>query len=262
MPEDAPPLLEVRGLAKSFGGVHAVVDCTLSVAANSVVGLIGPNGAGKSTVIDVISGFREPDAGVIRFDGREIQGWAAHRVSSRGLMRTFQSAREWKALTVMENMLAAARQDGRDALWRALTARRRLAAAEESDRVRARELLERFGLIDLKDEFAGNLSGGQKRLLEFARIVMADARMVLLDEPLAGVNPVLQTNILQAVLGLRQSGIACLLIEHNLTWIERACQDGVYVMALGRTIASGSMEELRANPAVVDAYLGEVAASA
>jgi ABC-type branched-subunit amino acid transport system ATPase component len=261
MPEAAVPILDLRGVAKSFGGVHAVVDCSLTVMPNAVVGLIGPNGAGKSTAIDLISGFRPADSGTIIFDGREIQGWPAHRVSGAGLVRTFQAAREWKGLTVMDNMLAAARQDGMDAAWRSFLTRRRLAEVDGSRRAQARELLEHFGLTKLTDEYAGNLSGGQKRLLEFARIIMAGARMVVLDEPLAGVNPVLQGAILDAVRGLRDRNISCLLVEHNLPWVERVCSD-IFVMALGTTIAHGSMAELRADRAVVDAYLGEVAASA
>jgi ABC-type branched-subunit amino acid transport system ATPase component len=256
------PLLEIEGLAKSYGGVSAVVDCTLSVPANSLVGLIGPNGAGKSTVINIVSGFTRPDSGRIRFDGREIQGWPAHRVSSVGLMRTFQAVREWPALTVMENMLAAANQQGLDTAWRSLITRPKLRELEETHRVRARELLDQFGLTAMKDEYAGHLSGGQKRLLEFARIVMAKAKMVLLDEPVAGVNPVLQEHILEAVVSLRDSGITCLLVEHNLPFVERACEGNIYVMALGRTIARGAMHDLRTDRNVIDAYLGEAVASA
>jgi ABC-type branched-subunit amino acid transport system ATPase component len=261
MASQAAPLLEVRGLAKSFGGVHAVVDCNLAVMPNTVVGLIGPNGAGKSTAIDLISGFRATDAGTVIFDGREIQGWSAHRVAGVGMVRTFQTAREWKNLTVMDNMLAAAPQRGMDAMWRAFASRRKLAAVDTANRAQARELLDRFGLSTLTDDLAGTLSGGQKRLLEFARIVMSGARMVILDEPLAGVNPVLHGAMLEAVNHLRERNITCLVVEHNLSWIERACSD-VFVMALGTTIGHGSMAHLRGDRAVIDAYLGEVAESA
>ncbi|HEX4755647.1 MAG TPA: ATP-binding cassette domain-containing protein [Candidatus Dormibacteraeota bacterium] len=258
---DGGALLEVRALAKSFGGVHAVVDCNLRVLPNTVVGLIGPNGAGKSTAIDLISGFRPPDAGTIVFDGREIQGWNAHRVAGTGLMRTFQTAREWKNLTVMDNMLAAAPMGGMDAMWRAFASRGRLRRFDHANRALARGLLEQFGLTKLTDDYAGTLSGGQKRLLEFARIVMSGARMVILDEPLAGVNPVLHTTMLDAVQQLRERNITCLVVEHNLSWIERACAE-VYVMALGSTIGHGSMASLRRDRGVIDAYLGEVAESA
>jgi ABC-type branched-subunit amino acid transport system ATPase component len=261
MASQAPPLLEVRGLAKSFGGVNAVVDCSLTVMPNTVVGLIGPNGAGKSTAIDLISGFRAPDAGTVIFDGQEIQGRSAHHVAGVGMVRTFQTAREWKNLTVMDNMLAAAPQHGMDAMWRAFATRRKLAAFDAANRAEARQLLDRFGLSTLTDDLAGTLSGGQKRLLEFARIVMSGARMVVLDEPLAGVNPVLHAAMLEAVNHLRERNITCLLVEHNLQWVERACSD-VFVMALGTTIGHGSMQHLRADRAVIDAYLGEVAQSA
>jgi ABC-type branched-subunit amino acid transport system ATPase component len=255
------PLLAVSGLAKSFGGVHAVKDCTLSVEERKVVGLIGPNGAGKSTALGLISGFLQPDAGTVAFDGREIQGWPGYRVSRAGLMRTFQSPREWAGMTVMENMLVAAPQHGRSVIWRALLTRRSLAHAEAQDRIQARQLLEEFGLMGLRDELAGNLSGGQKRLLEFARIMFAHPRMVLLDEPLAGVNPVLAQRIGDAISQLQTSGITVLLVEHNLPFVEQAC-DAIVVMAEGTTLARGSLAQLRADRAVVDAYLGEVPAGA
>jgi ABC-type branched-subunit amino acid transport system ATPase component len=261
MASQVAPLLEVRGLAKSFGGVHAVVDCSLTVMPNTVVGLVGPNGAGKSTAIDLISGFRAPDAGTVVFDGRAIQGWSAHRVAGAGMVRTFQTAREWKNLSVMDNMLAAAPQQGMDVMWRAFVTRRKLAAFDAANRAQARQLLELFGLSKLTDDLAGTLSGGQKRLLEFARIVISGARMVILDEPLAGVNPVLHGAMLDAVRHLGERNITCLVVEHNLSWIERACSN-VFVMALGSTIGAGTMERLRGNRAVIDAYLGEVAQSA
>ncbi|MGH9102882.1 MAG: ABC transporter ATP-binding protein, partial [Acidimicrobiales bacterium] len=253
--------LEVRGLAKSYGGVRAVHDLDLTVADGEAVGLIGANGAGKSTAIELISGFAAPDSGVIAFDGREIQGRSAHRVSAAGLVRTFQSAREWPNLTVIDNMVGAAPQNGRDRVWQALLGRPSLRRAEEVDLVEARDILRQFALYDLRNEYAGNLSGGQKRLLEFARVAMTRPRMVLLDEPLAGVNPVLQQSILEAIRELTTSGIALLLIEHNLGFVEATCSRSV-VMALGTDIASGPMDQLRRNPAVIDAYLGEAQVSA
>ena len=252
--------LEVTRVAKSFGGVRAVVDCSFSVPRGSCVGLIGPNGAGKSTVVEMISGFIAPDSGKILFNGQEIQGRPPHRVAARGLIRTFQLPREWQGLTVMENMLLAAKQEGRDAVWRSFFTRRSLKVRMEADVERARQLLERFGLLALRNDLAEALSGGQKRLLEFARIAMRAPLMVLLDEPCAGVNPVLQRNIEEAIVGLQKDGITVLLIEHNLPFVERACQD-IYVMAEGKTIAQGKLPNLRRMPAVVDAYLGEVAAA-
>ncbi len=247
-------------LAKSFGGVRAVVDCSFFVRQGTCVGLIGPNGAGKGTVIEMVSGFLAPDSGTILFNGQPIQGKPSHRIAARGLIRTFQTPREWQGLTVMENMLIAADQRGGDTAWRAIFTRRKLRAAQEANVARADELLERFNLLPLRDQVAGSLSGGQKRLLEFARIAMRSPTMVLLDEPCAGVNPVLQRRIEEAIVGLQKDGITLLLIEHNLPFVERACQD-IFVMAQGRTIAEGKLAELRRDQGVVDAYLGEVAAA-
>ena len=260
MSEQKQAMLELKGVTKHFGGVRAVTDLDLQILEGEVVGLIGPNGAGKSTAVDLISGFRQPDSGMIRFDGTEIQGWPAHKVASRGLVRTFQSAREWAKLTVMDNMLIAAEQEGRDTIFKALFARPSLKAAEERNRERARVLLRQFELYGLRDEFAGNLSGGQKRLLEFARGAMRAPKMVLLDEPLAGVNPRLTGTIQAAIQSLNHSGITVMLIEHNLPFVESTCQRNV-VMAEGTDIAVGLMPELRQNRAVIDAYLGEVAAN-
>jgi ABC-type branched-subunit amino acid transport system ATPase component len=251
-------ILEVAHVSRAFGGVQAVNDCSFNVERGSMTGLIGPNGAGKSTIINLVSGFLKPDSGTIRFEDREIQGLSGHQVSRLGLMRTFQTPREWPHMTVMENMLLAAPVNGRDALWRAYLQHRRLRELETEDRVAARELLRRFNLFDLRDEYAGNLSGGQKRLLEFARIAFAKPRMVLLDEPQSGVNPVLGDRMAAAITSLNESGITVLLIEHNLPFLERLCNQ-VIVMSLGTSIASGSMNEIRANAEVVDAYLGHAA---
>ncbi len=255
-----PALLDVRDLRKSFGGVHAVRDCSFEVEEGTITGLVGPNGAGKSTAIDLISGFLEPDAGAIRFAGRDIQGWPAYRVARRGLVRTFQASRVWPGLTVMENMLLAAPDAGRGAVWRAVCTPAQLRVAEEADRIQARAILDEVGLLPLKDEPAGNLSGGQKRLLEIARIFLARPRMVLMDEPLTGVNPVLGARIGDGIKSLVAAGMTVLMVEHNLPFVERTCGT-VIVMALGRVIAHGRLDALRSDPAVVDAYLGQVVAS-
>ena len=248
-------LLVIEGLQKSFGGVHAINGMSFSVADGSVTGLIGPNGAGKSTLIETVTGFLRPDAGTIRFAGRAIQSMAPHRISRLGLMRTFQLPREWPAMTVMENMLAAAIDGKRDAVWRAVFTPGSLARAEAADREHARQVLESFGLLALRNDLARTLSGGQKRLLEFARLVMAKPKMVLLDEPMAGVNPTMRARIQQSIEGLVERGMTVLLVEHNLDTVEALCST-VVVMAVGQCIAAGSMRELRSDPAVVDAYLG------
>ena len=251
-------LLEVRDLSKSFGGVAAVDGCTFDAPAGRVTGLIGPNGAGKSTTIDLISGFKLPDSGTVTFDGTPVAGMAPHRIARSGLIRTFQSPREWPALTVLENMLLARFDAPRETFWRSLRgpgrAGRERATVELDE---ARELLHEFGLHKLRNERAGNLSGGQKRLVEFARMRVAKPRLVILDEPMGGVNPVLGERIAKAVESFIASGASVIVVEHNLPFIERVT-DHVVVMAEGRVIADGPFESLRSNQRVVDAYLGEM----
>lgn len=260
-PATAQVCLEVTDLCKSFGGVRAVNGCTFSVARGSITGLVGPNGAGKSTAINLISGLIKPDRGVVRLDGEEIAGRGMEWISRRGLVRTFQVAREWPALTVLENVIAAAPAGQREAIWRALFARRALRTQQRELEERALALLERLKLAQLAHERAGRLSGGQKRLLEFARVAMAAPTIVLLDEPLAGVNPVLAEELRAAITGLRDRGVTVLIVEHNLRFVERTC-DRVIVMATGRVIAEGTMSDLRRSSQVVEAYLGQGAAHA
>ncbi|MGH9062721.1 MAG: ABC transporter ATP-binding protein [Acidimicrobiales bacterium] len=252
------PILAVEGLTKHFGGVKAVDDCAFTVPRGQVTGLIGPNGAGKSTAIDLISGFKLPDSGTVRFEGRPIQGLPPHRIARLGLVRTFQSPREWPALTVLENLLLACWNGGNETVWRAVRGLSHSARATlEAELGRAREILEEFGLIELRNERAGNLSGGQKRLLEFARIRMTLPQLIILDEPMGGVNPVLGERMANAVSGFVSAGASVVVVEHNLPFIERVT-DHVVVMAEGGVIAAAPFESLRSNPAVVDAYLGGV----
>jgi ABC-type branched-subunit amino acid transport system ATPase component len=248
-------LLEIENLTKSFGGVHAVRNCTFSIPEGQVVGLIGPNGAGKSTVVDLVSGFGRPDSGGIRFAGEPIIGKRPDVISRLGLIRTFQTPREWRHLTVMDNVLLARRRFANESLWRSLTRARRIRRDEEKDRAVVRAILDRFQLAELKNELAHTLSGGQKRLLEFARIAAAEARLVILDEPMGGVNPVLGARIGDAVGHFAGEGRSVVVVEHNLPFIERTCHQ-VVVMDLGEVIAQGPFSGLRDNPRVVDAYLG------
>jgi ABC-type branched-subunit amino acid transport system ATPase component len=251
-------LLEVQDLHKHFGGVQAVAACSFIAAEAQVTGLIGPNGAGKSTAIDLISGFKIPDKGTVLFEGKAVQGKAPHLISRMGLIRTFQSPREWPGLSVLENLILASFEPRRERFWRSLRGPSRAEKQHAGEQlVRARAILDEFGLLHLRNERAGNLSGGQKRLLEFARIRMAAPRLVILDEPMGGVNPVLGERIATAVLGFVTAGTAVVIVEHNLAFIERVT-DQVVVMAEGRVIAEGPFAELRGNPAVVDAYLGEM----
>jgi ABC-type branched-subunit amino acid transport system ATPase component len=248
-------LLEIANLTKSFGGLHAVRDCTFSVPEGQVIGLIGPNGAGKSTVVDLVSGFTRADSGSITFGGVSLVGKGPDVISRLGLIRTFQTPREWRQLTVMDNVLLARRQFARESLWRSMTRARTLRREEEEDRAAVREILTRYQLADLKNELAVALSGGQKRLLEFARIAAAEPRMIILDEPMGGVNPVLGDRIGEAVGQFAADGCTVIVVEHNLPFIEKTCHQ-VIVMDLGEVIAQGPFAGLRANPRVVEAYLG------
>jgi branched-chain amino acid transport system ATP-binding protein len=250
--------LEVRGLCKQFGGVKAVDDCSFEAPRGQVTGLIGPNGAGKSTAIDLISGFKLPDSGSVVFDGKELQGRPPHQISRLGLVRTFQTPREWPALTVLENLLLARWDGKRETFWRAVRGRGRAGkAAADAEVDRAREILAEFQLTGLRNERAGKLSGGQKRLMEFARIRMAEPQLVILDEPMGGVNPVLGERMALAIESFVEAGTSVIVVEHNLPFIERVT-DHVIVMAEGSVIATGSFESMRSNRAVIDAYLGEM----
>jgi ABC-type branched-subunit amino acid transport system ATPase component len=260
----AAPLLAIENLTKSFGGVTAVRGCTFTVAEGAVVGLIGPNGAGKSTVVDLVSGFGRPDGGLIAFDGRQIAGpgrWRRvrtmrpNRIARLGVVRTFQTPREWPQLTVLQNVVLAQCAFRHESLWRTLTSARRIRRKDAADQALGREILDRYQLGELADVRAGTLSGGQKRLLEFARIAAAGPRLVILDEPMGGVNPVLGARIGAAIRQLAAAGHTVVVVEHNLPFIERTC-DEVIVMDVGEVIAQGPFDELRGNPRVVDAYLG------
>jgi branched-chain amino acid transport system ATP-binding protein len=253
-----PNALEVRGLSKRFGGVAAVDACTFQAPLGQVTGLIGPNGAGKSTAIDLISGFKLPDAGTVIFKGRRLEGLPPHRISRLGLVRTFQAPREWPALTVLENVVMARWDAGRESFFRGVfgagRARRDAAAIELAS---ARAIIAELGLDGLRNERAGNLSGGQKRLVEFARIRMAQPDLVILDEPMGGVNPVMGERMAIAIEAFIANGTSVIVVEHNLPFIERVTQH-VIVMAQGSVIAEGPFESLRSSKVVVDAYLGEV----
>ncbi len=250
-------ILDARNMTKSFGGLRAVDNCSFTVARGSVTGLIGPNGAGKSTAANLITGFIRADAGSILFDGNDIARMPVHLIARHGLTRTFQITRELERMTVVENMLAAPHNQLGESFWLGLLGLPAVRKQENENLKRALKLLQDFDLYQLRDEYAGNLSGGQRRLLELARVVMTQPKLLLLDEPFAGINPVLAARLSDYIEALcKEEGITFLIIEHNLAMVERLCHT-VIVMALGRMIAEGSMAELRQNAAVVDAYLGE-----
>jgi neutral amino acid transport system ATP-binding protein len=249
-------ILEVRELTHSFGGVRALDGTSFDVAAGSITSLIGPNGAGKSTAFNVVSGFLRSERGTVRLEGREIQRLPPHRIARAGLVRTFQTARTLARMTVLENVMLAAPGNGGERLSRAALGRWTWRAQEDAVRARARELLELVRLDRLAGDLAGTLSGGQRKLLDFARALMAEPRVMLLDEPMAGVNPALGAQLLEHILELRErAGITFLLVEHDLDLVTRA-SDRVIVMSDGAVISEGTPAEIRADPRVVDAYLG------
>jgi ABC-type branched-subunit amino acid transport system ATPase component len=248
-------LLEVSELAKSYGGVHAVNSCSLSVDLHEVVGLIGPNGAGKSTAVDLIAGFARPDRGHVVLSGQDVTRAPVHVRANLGLVRSFQLAHVWGRLSVLENLLVAGASTARETVWRQFLSGRRLTTQERQDRIRAREILAEFELLKLKDKPADELSGGQQRLLEFARIVMRQPQVVLLDEPSASLSPAMTERIGESIVGLANRGIAVLLIEHDLPLVD-AVTSRVFCMAAGTVVAEGTMSELRRNPLVLEAYLG------
>ncbi len=250
-------MLEVRDVHKRFGGNQAVNGCSFTVEPQTTVGLIGPNGAGKTTTVNLISGRIPVDRGEILLNGNPIHNLPMWRVARRGLTRTFQISRELRALTVMENMLIAAQLQRHEGLLQTVFELPRIRAAEKESVRKAFELLELFQLTRLANQYAGNLSGGQKRLLELARSLMTEPEMLVLDEPLAGVNPTTARNIAEYIETMRARGITLLIIEHNLNMVERLCER-VVVMAEGSVLAEGNMKEIRENPKVVDAYLGTV----
>ena len=250
----APNLLEVKDLHIDFGGVHAVNGATFAAARGIVTGLIGPNGAGKSTALKLIVGALRPTAGRVLLDGEDITGWAPDRVARRGVIRTFQHSSEFARLTVLENLLVAAPDQAGASFVGALRGKPAWRRSQDENVQRARVLLDEFKMTHATDEYAGKLSGGQKRLVEIMRALMARPTLLLLDEPLAGVNPTLRLIIEQHLLRLRDQGLTMVMIEHELATVERCC-DSVIVMAQGSVLATGTMAELRKHPEVIDAYL-------
>jgi branched-chain amino acid transport system ATP-binding protein len=255
-PTEVP--LRIEGLEKHFGGITAVDGATFGVEQGSLTGLIGPNGAGKSTTFNLITGVHEPDAGHVYFNGDEITGLAPHQVAQKGLVRTFQIARELSEMTILENMMLAPKNQPGEKLWRSVTPGLREVVEENEAELLERvwETLEFFEIDHLAGERAGNLSGGQRKLLEMARALMTDPEMLLLDEPLAGVNPTLEKKLLERVHQLRSEGYTFLLVEHDMDVIMENCER-VIVMHQGKVLADGTPAEIKGDDQVIDAYLGE-----
>lgn len=248
------PLLEAAGLRRDFLGVQAVRGVDLSFLPGRLTGLIGPNGAGKSTVLQLLAGVIRPTAGTIGFDGRDITTEPMYRRARAGLVRTFQQSSEFKRLTVMENLLSAVPGQPGDSLRGALFGRRYWGEKEEKARHNASALIARFRLAAHVDSPAGDLSGGQRRLVEIMRALMTQPKVLLLDEPMAGVHPRLALEIGEHLATLRDEGMTIVMVEHELGAVDLLC-DPVYVLAEGQVLAQGNMTALRQRPEVVEAYL-------
>jgi branched-chain amino acid transport system ATP-binding protein len=242
-------LLDVVGLTKVFGGLQAVSNCSFQVAPGVITGLIGPNGAGKTTAFNMISGVLRPDAGKVSFDGREITGLMPHKVARLGVGRTFQITRELSELTVLENMVVPTARGGLGALLGARTFR--------SEQERAMDLLDFVGISRLAHEKAKNLSFGQRKLLEFASVLMPDPTLVLLDEPAGGVNPALLERMMDRIKTLNAEGLTFLIVEHNMDVVMTLCES-IVVMAHGEVLLQGSPTKVQEDHRVLDAYLGKV----
>lgn len=245
--------LTIKGMVRSFGAYKAVDVDVLEIKSNTITALIGPNGAGKTTLFNLITGFDTPDAGECYFRGADIYQMSDFHLARLGVVRTFQHARPLTRLTVLENMLFSAQLQRGEKLHRVLGWRWR--GQDASNQGKAMDLLDRFSLAHLADDFAGTLSGGQRKLLEMARVLMADPKLVMLDEPLAGVNPVLAESILEHITNLKDLGLTVLFIEHDMSAVRKV-SDWVVCLAQGKVIAEGTHEQVGQNTEVLDAYLG------
>lgn len=249
-------LLEVEDVVHTFGAVRAVDGASFSVEAHSVTGLIGPNGAGKSTLFATIAGSLKPSSGRIVFNGSRIDRRPAYRVARAGVVRTYQAARVLTRMSVLDNLLLATTGHPGERLTGVVVRPRAARAHERRALERARELLALVGLESHTHEYAGTLSGGQRKLLDLARVLMLDPALVLLDEPMAGVAPTLRVQLLEHILGVRRErGVTFLIVEHDLDFVMQAA-DRVVVMNQGRILTVGTPDEVRSNQQVVDAYLG------
>lgn len=251
-----PPMIQVVDVHKYFGGVKAVNGASLEIARGSITGLIGPNGAGKTTLFNVIAGTFAPTSGKVLLDGQDITGLAPHQLFARGLLRTFQIAHEFGSLTVRENLMMVAPEQAGENLVNAFFRRGRITEQEASVRQKADEIVEFLNLTHIVNEPAGNLSGGQKKLLELGRTMMVDAKIVFLDEVGAGVNRTLLNTIGDSIIRLNQErGYTFCMIEHDMDFISRLCNP-VIVMAEGSVLTQGTAQEVKSNEQVIEAYLG------
>ncbi|HWQ20999.1 MAG TPA: ABC transporter ATP-binding protein [Methanotrichaceae archaeon] len=252
----ADEILSVQKVSKRFGGLMAVDGCDLSVIEGSIVGLIGPNGAGKSTLFEMVSGFLSPSSGRILFQGREITGLPAHEIARAGIIRTFQIPKALNRMTVLDNLMLSPQNQSGETIWNAAFRLYRVRSEEKKIREKAAQILDFFSLQRMRDEYAGSLSGGQKKLLEMARSLMADPKLLLLDEPFAGVNPSLSLTLIKRIKELRDGGLTIMIIEHGIPYVVEL-SDEIYVLNKGSVMAHGSPEQVISDKKVLDAYLGE-----
>lgn len=249
-------LLSARGLERTFYGVRALNGADLDVRAGTITGLIGPNGAGKTTVFNCLSGVIPAEAGQVMFDGTDISGWRPEQISQRGLVRTFQIARGFPKLTVLETLLLHGDEQPGENVLAAVFAPARGRARERELVARAHDVAERLNLTHVLANMSSDLSGGQKKLLEIGRALMGRPRLILLDEPVAGVNPALAGEIAERISELRETGLTFLIVEHDMDIVARLC-DPVIVMAAGAKLTEGRFDEIVADRRVQDAYLGQ-----
>lgn len=249
-------VIDVQNVSKRFGGLRAVNNCSLRVERGSITGLIGPNGAGKSTLFNLVAGNITPDSGKIIFDGRDVTGLKPHQLFHLGMLRTFQIAHEFSNMTALENLMMVPPGQPGESLITTWLNPGRVREAERHVRQKALDVIDFLKLGHVKHELAGNLSGGQKKLLELGRTMMVDAKVVLLDEVAAGVNRTLLQDLAANIERMNQElGYTFFVIEHDMDLIGRLC-DPVIVMAQGEKIAEGPMSEIRANPEIIEAYFG------
>ncbi len=248
-------MLKVNDLEKSFGGVKALQGCSLEVQEGTITGLIGPNGAGKTTLFNVISGILKPDRGEITFQGKKIDGSPPYQIARLGLLRTFQISRGLRHMTVLENLMLYPQAQIGEGLKNIWLRWKKIRTQEKALKERALHILEFVNLVHLRDAYAQELSGGQKKLLELARVLMAEPKIILLDEPGAGVNPALMKDLVARILRLKERGMTFLLVEHDMDLVLSLCRP-VIVMTQGKKLTEGSFEEIQKDSRVLEAYLG------
>lgn len=249
-------MIIVENLSKHFGGLRAVDNASLKIETGSITGLIGPNGAGKTTLFNVIAGVHKPSSGRVLLDGQDVTGLPPHELFHKGMLRTFQIAHEFSTMTVRENLMMVPPNQSGEQIWDAWFSPKKVADEEKAIRMKADEVIEFLEISHVADELAGNLSGGQKKLLELGRTMMVDAKIVFLDEVGAGVNRTLLNTIGDAILRLnKERGYTFCMIEHDMEFITRLCNP-VICMAEGAVLAQGTAEEVKSNEQVIEAYLG------